>query len=183
MNLLLFITKTVKRLVQSKSPRKQIEKGDRKKMFNQLDELSVKRMQGVHPDLKKVADYAAGICPVNFVVTEGLRTKQRQEKLVAEGKSKTMNSRHIGGFAIDVAAKIEKVISWDIEHYFTIAKSFKDASEALDVPIRWGGNWEVLSETKDLKLAQEDYVKRCRRMGTNPLIDGVHFELYGEKYK
>jgi hypothetical protein len=37
-----------------------------------------------------------------FKVVETLRTKERQEMLVATGKSKTHNSKHFSGYAADV---------------------------------------------------------------------------------
>ena len=36
------------------------------------------------------------------MITEGLRTWQRQEALLREGKSKTMRSRHLTGHAVQI---------------------------------------------------------------------------------
>lgn len=151
-------------------------------MFKELDEVSVRRMQGVHPDLVKVADYAAGVSSVQFVITQGLRSKEEQERLVAEGKSKTMNSRHLTGHALDVAAKVNKQISWDMAHYFKIAEAFRDAGKALNVPIRWGACWQVINDLPDLRKANAEYVAKCKRDNVKPLIDAVHFELPKASY-
>ncbi len=40
---------------------------------------------------------------VNIIVTETARTKERQEWLKADGKSKTLHSNHLLGRAIDIA--------------------------------------------------------------------------------
>lgn len=146
-------------------------------MFKELDEVSVRRLKGVHPDLVKVADYAAGVSSVQFIITQGLRTQEEQEKLVAEGKSKTMNSRHLTGHAVDVAAKVNGKISWNMDDYFKIAEAFKTAAKALGIPIRWGGCWEVINDLPSLGRAQSDYAARVRKEGRKPLIDGPHFEL------
>ena len=53
---------------------------------------SLKRLEGIHPDLAAVVTYAAELSDTNFIVTEGLRTLERQRQLFATGKSKTMNS-------------------------------------------------------------------------------------------
>ena len=54
---------------------------------------SEKNLQGVNPDLVKVTRRALEISEVDFGITEGLRSVERQKQLVAEGKSQTMNSR------------------------------------------------------------------------------------------
>lgn len=59
------------------------------------------RLQGVHPDLVRVVELARKSVP--FIVTEGIRTRARQVDLVARGASRTMNSRHLTGHAVDLA--------------------------------------------------------------------------------
>jgi peptidoglycan L-alanyl-D-glutamate endopeptidase CwlK len=44
--------------------------------------------------------------PLDFSITEGLRTKERQKELFSAGKSQTMNSRHLTGKAVDIAVII-----------------------------------------------------------------------------
>ena len=72
-----------------------------------LNETSKKRLVGVHPDLQKVINKAAELSDIKFVVTEGLRSVERQRQLVKAGASKTMNSRHITGHAVDLAVWID----------------------------------------------------------------------------
>ena len=67
---------------------------------------SKEKLKGVHPDLVKVVKEA--IKHVDFTVLEGVRSLERQEELVRQGKSKTMNSKHlvqIDGYAhaLDIA--------------------------------------------------------------------------------
>ncbi|EMQ3414369.1 hypothetical protein WE666_005403, partial [Escherichia coli O117:H42] len=45
--------------------------------------------------LVAVVRRALELTEVDFGITEGLRSKYRQKQLVAEGKSQTMNSRHL----------------------------------------------------------------------------------------
>jgi peptidoglycan L-alanyl-D-glutamate endopeptidase CwlK len=71
-----------------------------------LGQRSLSRLEGVHPDLVRVVKRAAAISDLDFTVLEGLRTLERQRKLRAEGASKTLNSRHLTGHAVDLAPLI-----------------------------------------------------------------------------
>lgn len=104
---------------------------------------SLDSLEGVHPDLKKVTHRALEITLVDFIVIEGVRTKEKQKKLVEAGASWTMNSRHLTGHAIDVAAYVNGAVSWEWKHYEDIAFAFKQAAKELDIEIEWGGDWKV----------------------------------------
>lgn len=108
-----------------------------------LSTRSLGRMQGVNPDLVRVVKRAIEITEIDFGVTEGIRTEERQRKLLAEGKSRTMKSRHLIGEAVDVVAYIGSTISWDKKYYHQIAEAMKQAAEELDVQITWGGDWRT----------------------------------------
>ena len=107
-----------------------------------LSQRSLSRLEGVHPDLVKVVRRAIELTTVDFMVTEGLRTRERQRQLVNAGASRTMNSRHITGHAVDVAALVDGEVRWDWPLYATISKAFKQAANELGVPITWGGDWK-----------------------------------------
>jgi len=78
-----------------------------------LSTKDTERLTGVHPDLVKVLRRAAANGSPRFAVIEGKRTVARQRQLVAAGASKTMRSRHIHGFAFDIAPVIGGKVSWD----------------------------------------------------------------------
>ena len=82
-----------------------------------LSKRSKSRMSGVNDDLVAVVNLAIEISPVDFGVSEGIRTKERQAKLLAEGKSRTMKSRHLIGEAVDVYAWVDGNVSWDVKYY------------------------------------------------------------------
>lgn len=123
-----------------------------------LSKRSKERLIGVHPDLVRVVHRALQLSPIDFGITEGLRTKERQIQLKKAGASKTLNSRHLSGHAVDVVAYIGKDVRWDWPLYEQIATAFKQAAKELDVPIVWGGDWTTLR-------------------------DGPHYELSWSKYK
>lgn len=102
---------------------------------------SVKKMTGVHPALKKVLYRAIEITDVDFSIIEGVRTLERQKQLVASGASKTLNSRHLSGHAVDIAPYVEGEIRWDWPLYHRLAKVMKTAAKEVGVPVQWGGDW------------------------------------------
>lgn len=117
---------------------------------------SLKALEGVHPALVAVAHRALEISPVDFVVTEGLRTLERQKELKAAGASRTLNSRHLTGHAIDVAAWVGE-IRWDWPLYTQIADAFKQAASELNVAIVWGGDWKSLRDGPHFELSRSVY--------------------------
>lgn len=109
-------------------------------MTFKFSQRSLDNMKGVHPDLVKVVHRALELTPVDFVVIEGLRSRQRQEELFRKGFSKTLNSRHLTGHAVDI---VPLPVDWkNIEPFRRLAQAMKAAASELDVPIVWGGDWK-----------------------------------------
>jgi len=146
---------------------------------------SKQNMSGIHPDLRSVCDRALEITEVDMIVIEGVRNIDRQRKLVAQGKSQTMNSRHLTGHAVDIAPYVNGGISWDWDYYYPIADAMKQAAEELDVDIEWGGAWHVSPFHSWEGLAEgakNDYVETRLSQGRKPFPDGPHFQLSRETY-
>lgn len=125
-----------------------------------LNKQSEKNLVGVHPDLVRVVRRAADLLadgPVGFIVTEGLRTKERQEQLVAAGASKTMNSRHLTGHAVDLAATVYGDVRWDWPLYRQLADIMKAASEVEHVNLTWGGDWLTFRDGPHFELPRTKY--------------------------
>jgi peptidoglycan L-alanyl-D-glutamate endopeptidase CwlK len=98
------------------------------------------KLAGVHPDLVMVIVRASEMTSQPFIVTEGLRTKERQIELVREGKSRTLNSRHLHGLAVDVGICLpDGGITWAFNEYKFLASTVKAAAVELAIPILWGG--------------------------------------------
>ena len=75
-------------------------------MAFKLSNKSLAKLEGVDPDLVKVTKLAITHSTIDFAVIEGLRTVERQRELVAKGASQTMQSNHLTGQAVDLAAYI-----------------------------------------------------------------------------
>lgn len=119
-----------------------------------LGNKSRRRLYGVHPDLVLVVNKAIEITTQDFTVLEGLRTLERQQQLYNTGKSKTMNSRHLTGHAVDLAPW---PISWDWEYFYPIAEAMKAAADEVGVPIEWGGDWKSFPDGPHFQLPHKDY--------------------------
>lgn len=122
--------------------------------FSQRSENNLK---GVNADLVKVVRRALQLSAVDFGITEGLRSVERQKQLVAEGKSQTMNSRHLSGHAVDVFAYPTPAGSWDWKFYQKISEAFKQAGKELNIPIEWGGDWKTLKDGPHFQLPYAAY--------------------------
>ena len=122
-----------------------------------LGTVSKNNLKGVHPDLVKVVEKAITLTEIDFRVTEGLRSKARQIELVNKGASKTLNSRHITGHAVDVVALIGGSVRWDWPLYDKIAKAFKQSAKELNIPIVWGGDWKTFKDGPHFELDRNVY--------------------------
>lgn len=121
-----------------------------------LGQKSLANLTGVHPDLIAVVKRAIAMTTVDFRVQQGLRSRSEQEMLVKKGASRTLNSRHLTGHAVDLVALVAGEVRWDWPLYHQIAKAMKAAAKDLNVPITWGGDWKFK--------------------------DGPHFELSWKQY-
>jgi peptidoglycan L-alanyl-D-glutamate endopeptidase CwlK len=126
-------------------------------MTFKLSQKSLDRLAGVHPDLVACVKRAIEISTVDFAVLEGVRSKARQEQLVAAGASQTMNSRHITGHAVDLGAIVGGSVRWDWPLYAKVAAVVKKAAAELSVPIEWGGDWRTFRDGPHFQLPFKEY--------------------------
>jgi len=122
-----------------------------------LGKRSIKNLSGVHPALVCVVVRALELTEVDFAVIEGVRSRERQAKLVAKGASMTMNSRHLTGHAVDLAAWVDGGIRWDWPLYYKIAAAMKEASEEMNIQITWGGDWKKFKDGPHFQLKWHFY--------------------------
>ena len=127
-----------------------------------MDTRTEKNLKSVHPDLAKVFRLAYGRAAVKPVITSEPRTLAEQRKLVANGASRTMNSRHLpssDGFvrALDICFFIDGKISWKPSLYKTFADIMKAAAKELKIPIEWGGDWRTFKDGPHFQLPWKQY--------------------------
>jgi peptidoglycan L-alanyl-D-glutamate endopeptidase CwlK len=144
-----------------------------------LSQRSINNLKGTKPQLQDVVSRAIQLTEVDFVVIEGLRSIARQQELVNQGASQTMNSKHITGDAVDLAAWLG-TIRWELPLYFKIAEAMKQAAIENNVAIRWGGAWsvnDIRTYSETMEHAHEAYLALRRSQGRRAFIDAPHFEL------
>ena len=114
-------------------------------MFN-FSNMSLEKMNGVNSKLVILMKEAIKNSPYDFKITEGLRTVERQKELVKTGKSKTMNSYHLKGKAVDIAVLIDNKVTWDFKYYKEVADCVKEVAKKLGYVITWGGDWKTFKD-------------------------------------
>ena len=97
-------------------------------MSFKLSERSLDRLNGVDQNLVDVVKRAINLTEIDFGVSEGLRTLERQKELVEKGASQTLKSKHISGMAVDLVAYIGPRVSWELKVYDDIADAIRQAS-------------------------------------------------------
>lgn len=115
------------------------------------------KLLGVHEDLIRVMNRAIEMSATDFAITEGVRTLDRQQALVASGASTTMKSRHLTGHAVDVAAFVGKEVRWDWPLYGKIAETVKAAAKLENVQVEWGGDWKSFPDGPHFQLPWKGY--------------------------
>lgn len=121
-----------------------------------LSQRSMNNLSGVHPDLVAVVKRAIEITEQDFSVIEGVRGIDRQRQLVAQGKSQTMNSRHLTGHAVDLAPY---PLSWDWEYFWPIVDAMQQAADELGVDLTSGAYWENFPDGPHHQLSWDSYPK------------------------
>lgn len=124
-----------------------------------LGKGSLKALEGVHPDLVKVMQAAIKETPVDFTITDGVRTTAQQKALYAKGRTakgsivtnadgviKKSNHQPKSdgyGHAVDLYPYIDGKIDFnDTKSLEIIAAHIKATAKCLGVKIGWGGDWK-----------------------------------------
>ncbi|WP_250655208.1 M15 family metallopeptidase [Alkalimarinus coralli] len=140
---------------------------------------SLKELNNVHEDLVSIVKRAIQITPQDFSVHDGIRTLEEQKELVKRGASKTLNSRHITGHAVDLVPYINGKLRWEWEPIFVIADAVRLAAKELSIPLTWGGAWDIdfTNSNEPTEDLVNDYSARRKKMNKRVFLDGPHYEL------
>lgn len=119
---------------------------------------SLSNLKGIHPDLVKVMTEAVKDSPVDFTITDGIRTVSEQAALYAQGRTKpgkvvthvdgiNKKSNHQikadgYGYAVDLYPfKNGSVQVNDADGLKVIAGHIKGVAKKLNINVEWGGDW------------------------------------------
>lgn len=122
-----------------------------------LSSKSKLRLKDTHPDIQSVVAAAIKISAVDFMVLEGVRSVDRQKELFAAGATQTMNSRHLTGHAVDLAAVVGGHVTWKAPLYNKIADAMLKAAADLGIPLVWGGSWVSFKDLDHFELNRQFY--------------------------
>lgn len=121
-----------------------------------LGKRSLEKLNTTDPKLQDIVKELIKLMDVT--VLEGRRTLGRQKELVETGMSKTMNSKHLDGKAVDVAPY---PIDWqDRDRFIYMQGMIRGIAHMMSVEIRSGIDWDSDGEIRD-----------------HSFFDGPHFEL------
>lgn len=113
-------------------------------------------LRNLNPELVGVLRLALSYNEMDFTIIQTLRTVEEEEKMVAAGKSQTMNSKHLPG--ADGKARAADCapfpIDWkDIPRFCKLNDLIQRAANELGVKIVWGGSWNTLKDFDHWELA------------------------------
>ncbi len=114
-----------------------------------LGERSLKNIKDIDPRLTLIIGYVLSEGKVDFTVTEGLRSAERQKKLFDEGKSQRdgyiKKSYHQSGRAFDFIPY--PFHSWnDIEAFKKVGEELKKAASKFGFECQYGGDWKSFKD-------------------------------------
>jgi peptidoglycan L-alanyl-D-glutamate endopeptidase CwlK len=116
-------------------------------MMPHFSPRSRERLKTCHPDLQRL--FESVIEDRDCSVLEGHRDPERQEMLFRTGKSKVKKGKHnnVPSDAVDVAPY---PIDWnDTVRFVEFGQFVVARAKELDIPIRWGGDWDGDGDRSD----------------------------------
>ena len=137
-----------------------------------FSEKSLKRMEGIHPKLRKLMELSIKDSPYDFMIVQGVRTAAYQNELYQQGRTKLgkkvtncdgykNKSNHQAkqdgyGHAIDFAIydlSIAGKIDWDNEKkYKAVAEHIKAIAKENNINVQWGGDWKKFKDYPHIEL-------------------------------
>lgn len=122
---------------------------------------SLKARAELHPLLQQVVD--AAIQEIDFVILDAQRGRAEQEKAFKGGFSKARFGQSAHNFAPAIALDIVPfpIDFNNVVGFRQIAKTLIKVAKALEIPLRWGGDWDMDGDWKDERF-----------------LDWGHFELH-----
>jgi peptidoglycan L-alanyl-D-glutamate endopeptidase CwlK len=123
-----------------------------------LSQRSLKRLEGVEPDLVNLVELAIERTPIDFGVAwmGGLRKPEEQYQLFKDGYSKCDGreklSKHQFGEAVDLQVFVGGSAVQDARMQYILAGVVFACASELGMEIRWGGDWDRDGDIRDNKF-------------------------------
>lgn len=127
--------------------------------MNSFSQRSKNNLLFIHPDLVRVMNEAIKNSPIDFIITDGIRSTEEQRKLYNQGRTTpgkiVTNADGVNnksnhqvkldgyGYAVDLypfyngSAQLN-----DAKSLKVIADHIKSVAKELGVNVQWGGDWK-----------------------------------------
>lgn len=128
------------------------------------------RLKGVNPKLVAMVQRVHAMSlPFDLSISEGLRTIEKQKQYFREGKTKTLNSRHLSGNAFDIYPIVNgKIPPANHPAWIELNKAFKEVAKEFgykDSDWTWGGTWKSFKDMPHYQWNTDEYI--YTRTGSN----------------
>ena len=138
-----------------------------------LSQRSIDSLKGVHPKLAILMGVSIMDSPVDFTITDGVRTIEQQKALYAQGRTKsgevvtnadgvTLKSNHQAkadgcGHAVDLYPYCNGAVQFnDVAKLKKIAEHIKATAQKLGYAVEWGGDWTSIKDYPHFELKNEN---------------------------
>lgn len=112
-----------------------------------FSERSLSILHTVKPDLQRLFSHIVLQYDCTVLNNGGIRSEEEQRILISQGKSQTMNSKHLTGGAVDIAPW---PIDWDdTARFYYFGGYVRGIAEKLAIDVRWGGDWDGDGQVRD----------------------------------
>lgn len=112
-----------------------------------FSERSLKRLETCHEDLQRIMHEVIKI--IDITIIEGERSVETQKRYVRQGVSRRLDSLHVNSPSLAVDIALWPYAPWDREALHYMAGVVKAIAVQLNIPIRWGGDWDSDNDFKD----------------------------------
>lgn len=158
------------------SPKSYVEeKKEEKKLSNfKLSQRSLNSLKGVDSDLVKVVKRAIEITEQDFIVIEGLRT--REQMMINYGKGRTAAQLAAHGIPASYAKPKEAKVTW-LKNPFTSNHAKGKAVDIVPSPVRWDDLHKFKLINEAMQRAAQEYGIKLEWGGLWKNKDYPHWEL------
>lgn len=122
-------------------------------------------METIHPALRVWVVKLRKKAPFPLKIVEGMRSQKRQNRLFKLGASKTTNSAHLTGHAVDICPYVDvnddgKITTEEMFHwplYHRLGPLGEGIAQQMGIPIQWGGRWKSFPDGAHWQLVESEY--------------------------
>lgn len=139
-----------------------------------LSERSLKSLEGVDPNLVKIVKRAIEITEQDFIVIEGLRTKEQM--MINYGKGRTVAQLAVHGIPASYAKPKEAKVTW-LNNPFASNHAKGKAVDIVPAPVDWNSIAKFKKINEAMQAAAKEFGIKLSYGGDWTKKDYPHWEL------